>query len=430
MNFIPVISHAIAILLGWLAVSFATLPDPAAGPTRGTGHDAPPWALRSGNRHSRPSPGALLARQANIAMSPTARTRLKERILTDWGRTDPDGLLRYLDGRPWLARHTNAATVALQTLARSRPAALRDYARREGCGLALRILGEQGDPRLVLGLLLTLPEGTDTSGNISRVFERGCRLDPGFHACFDEIGDPGTRRQVFRQIVGTLLHDRREDELLPWVAGHIDKIPAAEAVADLAAGIVTQRSDPACLRFLPDKLRELASESTLRALAAGPIQGDEDYHRASLTTFLENGWLARHHEAAGDIIIKHYRGVSNGMGRADAIAWKNWSLELPDNPEWGFLRRTAVRRWALEDPGQWETIPDLPGEDLRNAAYAAVAHSFDVGRGAEHISRILEKITDPALRDVATRVATARLHGEGDPFTAADIDPFHPLGGP
>lgn len=432
MNFIPVISHAFAILLGWLVVAFATLPDPATAPNHRTGANDAPRSMRPGTRQPHSSPDALLAAQADMPMDPAKRTALKNRILAEWAGTDPDGLLRYLDQRPWLAGNKNAATEALATLARTSPVDLLDYAKREGCQLAIGILYRHGDPRLVLDLHRSLPPDYFSSdvleGVLGELFARGCETDLGFHQRLDSIEDHSLRLAVFEDVAATLLASRRHMDLFTWLNKQKQPDSSEELLDILAFQIVAQRFDPASLHHLPDDHRDLTVGATLQALGTAQIAGDEHYQLACLTTFLENGWLTRHRESAATVIIEYYRGVPEGMGRDDAIAWKNWALGLPVDPEWNSLRRTAIRRWALEAPGQWRLIAELPNDDLRNAAYAAVAHSFDLRRDSEHISWMLQQITDPVLRNLATEVASERLASEGDPFAAIDIDPFRPLG--
>jgi hypothetical protein len=429
MNFIPVITHAVAILIGWLMVSFARLPEPVAPPGNHARPDPLTGHFRSGDSPPHPSPGSLLAAQAALPMEPAARTALKRQILRDWATTDPDGLLRYLKHRPWLADPGSAATTALAILARTRPGDLLEYAHREGCGVTIHILGEEGDPRLVLDLYLALPGDTISPGSVARVFKRGCRSDPTFHERLGAVGNPATRLAVFREITRTLLDDKREDEFFPWLGRNMHLVAPADAAALVARQLVDSRSDVANLAHLPDTVRPLAVGSTLRALIDGAIHGDEHYQRACLATFHENGWLTGNVDSAANVITRYYDGVPNGMGDDDAIAWKEWALELPANPKWDPLRRTAIRRWVLETPESWRKIAGLPTADLRDAAFTAVMHNLDLNRDGERVPWILHQITDPALRNVALEVITARMAGDpGDPFAAADFDPFRPLG--
>ncbi len=434
MNFVPVITHAVAILLGWLVVSFATLPDPVE--TRAESDPAGPPArnFRSGSSDHRPSPRSLLAAQANMPMDPAARTALKGRILMEWANTDPDGLLRYLHQRPWLGGFENAATKAFETMARTRPDDLLDYAKREGCLLAIGTLCRHGDPRLVLDLLLALPPGVFSSeifdDVLAEVFERGCDLDPTFHERLNAIEDPGTRLKVFKKAARTLLGAMRDDEFYPWIAKHVDTLPSESVAWIVARQLVAGRSDVNDLNRLPDSIRSHAIDSALRSLVSARIYSDESYQRTCFTSFLKNGWLDGRQDLAAVVITEYYEGVPDAkLRRTAAAGWKTWALDLPKNPKWDPLRRTAIRRWILETPDAWNAIANLPTKDLRNTAYTAVLHKIDLERDVDRVPWILHQITDPALRNIALEVITERMAGDPDvPSAAADIDPFNPLG--
>jgi hypothetical protein len=142
---------------------------------------------------------------------------------------------------------------------------------------------------------------------------------------------------------------------------------------------------------------------------------------------LENGWLEGNLDLANEIISRE--GRSQGPGDTLATDWKDWALDLPADARWDSLRRTAIRRRALAEPGEWNTFADLPSRDLREAAYAAALHTLDLERDRDRVPWILHQITDPALRSVALKVITERLDNSTDePFAATDIDPFDPLG--
>lgn len=429
MNFVPVITHAVAILLGWLLVSFAILPDAGRRSADNSPVSKFPQAFRSSGSIHHPSPRSLLASQAEIPMDPAVRTALKRRILEDWAATDPDGLLRYLDQRPWMAGYDNAATRAFETMARTRPADLLAYAKREGCLKAIGILYQQGDPRVVLDLVRSLPSGTIPDPVLADVFERGCQLDPGFHERISMIENPETRIAVFKQSASTLLDARRDDEFYSWVTRNVDALPTGDLADSISRQLVRSRSDLNGMKRLPESIRPQTIDAALGFLASTHVYIDEKYQQDCLTAYLDNGWLDGRQDLAAAVITTYYQ-VAHGedLRRAVAAGWKDWALDLPVDPKWDSLRRTAIRRWILETPDAWRAIADLPAKQLRSAAYAALVHKLDLEHDGERVPWILHQITDPALRNIALEVVTERMESSGDPFAAAGIDPFQPLG--
>lgn len=403
MNFVPVITHAFAILIGWLLISFACIPDHRpAGNSAFTPRARPASFHRTVPRQT-PSPRSLLSAQAETSMDPRRRDELKERIFRDWAKSDPAGMLAHLENRPWLTGLRPPTEDALNALARSHPANLLDHARRNGCNNALFALSANGDPRVALELYLDEPPNTIPSHAFRTLFKSGCALEPEFHCRLDQVTDPAARLAAFLGSAEILLNQKRDDTFFPWLSRHADTLPPEPVATLIAKQFVQDQVDLNRLSQLPDAIRSEALAPTLRRLASHSPPGLDSYQRASLTVFLQNGWLEGRADLANAVITAS---ENHGPG------WKHWALELPDNPQWDTLRRNAVQRWARADPTQWNTFTDLPSPALRDAAYAAALHTIDLQGSADRIPWLIDQISDPSSKNRAVETVTKRVKNE------------------
>lgn len=420
------ITHSLCLLLGWVLVSLAL----------GLKHSPNSLELTNVAKSPRPHsslqksapPLALLATLARESIDPKSRRWIKLRILWDWAENDPVGLLEHLENRAWPTPNFGQPFSAL---AKSNPDYLLDYARREGCPQALRILSKDGDPRTVLDLFLAQAPRAIPEEYFGELFEAGGTLDPEFHVNLQRIQNPDQFVAAFRRTSEILLAHRRPETYLTLVEENLERLSPEWVAEDFAYQVVQNELDVGLVGGLPAPLQEAGLDQILQVLDDG--SSSDAFQRTSLNILQKNGWLSERVDATLQVIKSHaHRGSHDASHLREAAAWRDWALALPNSEANRFLREAGVRRWIVSRPDSWQEIAELPSQSLRDVAYTAVLYQLDLTKHAEQIEWITRQINDEPLRRVAENIVAERIeyHNEEDPdpFRAdTEGDPFKPF---
>ncbi len=422
MNFFSILTHSLALAAGWMLLSLANHGD------SGTPSVQEPGRLTdrtSSHFKSRPTPKRLLNALTHTAMDPNLRKGIKNRIYRDWAGSDPVGLLNYLDGRAW----HGCGNDAFANLAQSQPEYLLDYARQHGCLEALHTLSSRGAPYVVLNLYLAQKPGSIPASEFNTLFANGLRSDPQFHLNIDRIDDPERRTEAFTATAKIWLELELHDIYFARLKELHESLQLDTIIHDFGYHILSNREDVTLLDLLPENTRDRALKEVIEWMPQISHRS-QSYQRASLTAYLENGWLEGHIDRAKYIILAQVDSKEpDNSHLADAVEWRNWGLALPDGDKWQPLRHAAIRRWIVADPSQWKAIVRLPSLALRDIAYTAVLSAIDLEKEAHAIPWIVDQVKDPAFKGIALRVISERQNADADdPFGSSDeIDPFDPF---
>ncbi len=360
-------------------------------------------------------------------MDPGLRKGIKDRIYRDWADSDPIGLLNYLDGRAW----HGCGDEAFANLARSQPEYLLDYARRHGCLDALHALSSRGDPNVVLNLYLAQKPGSIPASELNTLFAHGLRSDPQFHLNIDRINDPEARTEAFTASAKIWLKLELHDTYFARFKELHETLQLDTITHDFGYHILSNHEDVTQLHSLPENARARVIKEVIEWMPQISPR-NQSYQRSVLTAYLKNGWLDGHIDHARSVILAQVDSKEpDNSHLADAIAWKDWGLTLPDDDKWQPLRHAAIRRWIVADPTQWQAIIQLPTPALRDIAYTAVLSAIDLEKEAHAIPWIADQIKDPDLKGVALRVISERQNADADtddPFAPSlSIDPLDPF---
>jgi hypothetical protein len=424
MHYFSVLTHALAITAGWVLLSLANQEKPDTP----TAH-APTSRHSLSSPHSRSltSPRRLLTALTQTSMTPSLREDIKNGIYRDWASSDPIGLLNHLNGRAWNFHGKNAFI----NLARSQPENLLAYARQHGCIDALNILSSNGDPNVILNLYLTQKPGSIPASEFNTLFKQGLRSDPQFHLNINRINDTAARTEAFTATAKIWLELELYDTYFARFKELHNSLQLDTITHDFGYHILSNHKDVNLLHSLPETARGHTIKEIIEWMPQISSR-DESYQRMALTTCLENGWMDGHIDQALYIIRAGAENEeSDNSHLAEAIAWKNWGLALPDDGKWEPLRHTAIRRWIVADPTQWKTITQLPTPALRDIAYTAVLSTIDLENEFHQIKWITNQIIDPDLKSIAIRVIDERQDPDTDPddpfAPSLDVDPFDPF---
>lgn len=424
MNHFSILTHALAITAGWVLLSMAN----QKGTDTPTVQDLTSQHSRtSPHTRSHTSPRHLLTALSHASMDPSLRKDLKSDLYRDWASRDPIGLLNYLNGRAW-NRHGGDA---FANLAQSQPEYLLDYARQHGCIDALHALSSIGDPNIILNLYLAQKPGAIPANEFKVLFEHGLRSDPQFHLNIDRINDTAARTEAFTATAEIWLGLELYDTYFARLNELHDSLQLETITHDFGYHILSNHEDVNLLHSLPEKAQAHAIKEIIEWMPQISPR-DESYQRASLATCFENGWIEGHLDSALYIIRARVDNEeSDNSHLAEASAWRDWGLALPDDGKSQPLRHAAIRRWIVADPTQWKTIINLPTPDLRDVAYTAVLSTLDIEKEVNQIKWIVDQIKDPDIKSIAIQVIDERQNPDTDtdnPFAPSlDVDPFDPF---
>ena len=430
------ITHGLALIIGSLLMSAigGRAPDHPHDPSQEK-ITTPRAHTRSHSQHT-PSPNrqqTLLTELAHTPMDSRMRKRIKKQIFTEWAKTDPAGLLRYLDTRPWpdgSYLYGSPAEQAFKELAKTNPSFLLEYAQKNGCFTALSVLSRHGNPYGVLNLYLSQTPGTIPPDTFYKLFHSGTQIDPEFHQNILSIEDPKIRAQAFEGATTVLFKHQRYDEYFNTLKEIQLPHQSENLVNHFVDNLLSYEADANLIFRLPEELQKLAIEKTI-GQAVYSSEHPNIYRQTLLNTYIENNWIGEHEKLAENLIVMSAFTFDSAAHKKNS--WKDWALQLPENKQLEPLRDTAIRQWALVYPKQWRTIYELPTQAMRDIAYTAVLSNIDLENEADSISWIKDQIQDPALKTAAERALIDRKNDDaGDPFAddpdgVTPYDPYDPI---
>ncbi|MFK7911615.1 MAG: hypothetical protein AB8F34_13590 [Akkermansiaceae bacterium] len=427
MKTLLLITHTAVFLLGWIFVSLAN-PDPPAKKfstqISSTGKDT---ARRKTTKPQRAKPVTTLETLAHTPMESRQRKAYKKELIEKWAAHDPLGLLEHMTNRKWPQDHWSDFSPgdAFNQLAKTHPHELLRYGRENGCPKALITLARRGNPHLVLQLFLEQKEHPIPAHYYRELFESGCGKDPDFHHLVHSAPDRESLSLAFIGSGKALLAIERHEEYFRFFEKHQGAIDVGQAIVEFSSSIVKKSDGMSMISSLPVQYHERAIKELLEKSIHHNIT-DNDHRMNMLDTMIKKDWIRSHGQAATEIIkIDTNTWWSNpSYDLQIARKWHQWALTVPDQPHLADIQRTAIRRWILRAPSDWEKIAQLPSQKLRDVAYtAAVDSSMDHERSQWMVSQI----HDTHYREAAEKTLQNKMNESDDPFANTAVDPYDPL---
>lgn len=409
-----IVTHLLALAAGY-GFGSIFLPGKAPDATEAGRPESPDHSKTSTPRIQ---PRELLTALTSVPMSAADRQSLKSSIYAQWTRSNPEGLLSYLQGKAWPGYMMSEA---FSVLAENDPQGLLRYIRENGCPDALSKLTYEGDPRARLSLLLGEGSHSYPDSVFETLFERGEDLDPDFHRRISELPDDRAKKAAFDKIGEVMIKAKRYDEYFEFL-GKYGRYGSGKAIAGVFAAIVLddhKRLDQ--LDEIPEPFRDAAIKSVI---AGGPnIIRDEQATRDLLPLLAERNLLERHREDVIELILNSALDEGGMSGTSQGESWKNWALGLQEGQRWDLLRHAAIARWVAEDPRNLETIESLPTPKLQDAARIGAIISLMQNEQLDEAKQITAGIRNAASREKISRAIKQTEAGEEvenfDPFPAA-----------
>lgn len=395
-----IITHALVALGTWLLL---TKWEPFRAPETS---EKPTSSSKVSIKHQSSShPKVLLESIVHRKMESRHREALKAELSREWAERDPASFLEFLRTRPWGYQHSydTPADRALRNLARSHPDLLLDWARTNGCALALEMLVKEGHPHHVLELLRESSPAYDSL--FTNLFQSGIQIDPDFHRQVHSLKTREQKTLAMMVCSSKLALSQRWEEYTVLLHELADDIQAVPVMDQFAGFMVHNRRELEHWSELPDNLKASAVPALLDHAARGstPNSPAEDpYYQSLLTELGEAGYLSED-DWAESVVYRSGRLDSPNDQRRSAESWKNWALKLPEGAPWDRLSKTALEHWATIHQPTLDSIPALTSPRLRDYAYFHHIKTSFHPTESPQFADLTSKITNPDLRARAQR---------------------------